>query len=792
MSRDAYELPSIELWAGVEPTVNRVGDQFFDQLARSGHATRLDDLRLFADLGIRTLRYPVLWERTAPDGLDRADWSWADERLGRLRELGIRPIVGLVHHGSGPRSTSLVDPAFADGLAAFAGAVARRYPWIEDYTPVNEPLTTARFSGLYGHWYPHGADGLTFGRALLTQCRAVVLAMRAIRAVNPAARLIQTEDLAKTFSTPPLAYQADFENARRWATFDLLGGRLDHDHPLRSYFRWIGIDDRDLDWFLEHPCPPDILGLNYYVTGERFLDHRLERYPAAVHGGNGREAYADVEAVRVAADGLAGPAALLREAWERYRRPLAVTEAHLGCTREEQLRWFMEFWEAAHALRGAGVDIRAVTAWTLLGSYDWNSMVTRNDGHYEPGVFDVRAPQPRPTALAHMVRTLSAGRPYDHPVLATPGWWRRPERLLYPPVDCQGPAEARSGPVAVSDDRPVRPLAIIGASSTLGRAFARLCERRGLPYRLLTRQEVDIAEPDSVAAMLDELRPWAVINIAGYRRVDAAEREPERCFRKNADGPAVLAAACAQQGVALVTFSSDLVFDGTKREPYRESDPVAPLSVYGRSQAAAEERVLAALPAALIIRTGALFGPWDEHNLVTIALRALAAGQSFVAADDITISPTYVPDLVHTTLDLLIDGEQGVWHLANAGAVTWAEFARRAATCAGLDPAGVEGWPAAALGYVAPRPAYSVLGSERETLLPGLDDALARYVAESDFLPEVRARRTDGVLSQTPAADQSCPGREPEPIGLIEPAAVPVDYAAAVSDHQEADRLSAD
>ena len=110
----------LELWAGVECTVNRVVDRYFDQLECSGHAARLDDLDRFAELGIRTLRYPILWERTAPDGLDRADWSWADERLGRLRDLGIRPIVTLVHHGSGPRHTDLLDPSFVDGLAAFA------------------------------------------------------------------------------------------------------------------------------------------------------------------------------------------------------------------------------------------------------------------------------------------------------------------------------------------------------------------------------------------------------------------------------------------------------------------------------------------------------------------------------------------------------------------------------------------------------------------------------------------------------------------------------------------------
>ena len=109
------------------------------------------------------------------------NWRWADERLGRLRDLGIRPIVTLVHHGSGPRGTNLLDAGFAPGLAAFAGAVAARYPWLEDFTPVNEPLTTARFSALYGTWYPHARDPLAFVRALLNECAATAQAMGAIR-----------------------------------------------------------------------------------------------------------------------------------------------------------------------------------------------------------------------------------------------------------------------------------------------------------------------------------------------------------------------------------------------------------------------------------------------------------------------------------------------------------------------------------------------------------------------------------------------------------------------------------
>jgi dTDP-4-dehydrorhamnose reductase len=719
--------PPLALWAGVECTVNRVGDGYLDQLRRNRHADHIEDLDRFAALGVRTLRYPVLWERTAPGAVEDADWSWPDARLRRLRALGLAPIVGLVHHGSGPAHTSLVDPAFATGLARFARAVAERYPWVDAFTPVNEPLTTARFSGLYGLWYPHGRDIATFVRALLTQCRATVLAMRAIRSVSPHARLVQTEDMGRTYSTPALGYQAEHENARRLLSLDLLTGRVDRGHPLWSFLRRHGATEAELGELVDAPCPPDVIGLNYYVTSDRFLDERRERYPEWSHGGNGRHAYADVESVRAFPDGhVLGHEALLTETWARYRRPVAITEAHLGGTREDQLRWLMEAWQGAHAARAAGADVRAVTVWSLLGAFDWNRLVVRADGFYEPGVFDLRAPRPRPTALAAMARALAGGQRYDHPVLATPGWWRRPERITY------GQEAVRTTAWSHDVMGQARPLLITGASGTLGRAFARICAMRGLPYRLVSRADMDIADPLSVQRMLDGAAPWAVVNTAGYVRVDEAERDCDRCHRDNARGPAIVAAACAERGTRLVTFSSDLVFDGAQARPYLESDPTAPLGVYGLTKAEAEREVLRALPDALVIRTSAFFGPWDEHNFVTIALRTLAGGQPVRAACDSVVSPTYVPDLVHATLDLLVDGEAGLWHLANQGAVTWADLGRQGALLAGLDAALVEDCATADLGFTASRPPYSALGSERGALLPPLEESLQRYVRERD------------------------------------------------------------
>lgn len=718
----------LELWGGLECTVNRVNDTYFSQLDRNGHATRTHDLERFASLGIKAIRYPVLWERTAPKGIDNIDWSWPDERLSALRDLGITPIVGLVHHGSGPQHTSLIDPDFATQLAQFAGAVAQRYPWLEYYTPVNEPLTTARFSGLYGVWYPHGKDDRIFIQALLNQCRAVVLSMQAIRKINPAAKLVQTDDLGKTYSTPAMADVAEFYNHRRWLSWDLLCGMVDEGHVLWDYLVSHGAEPADLLWFRDNRCPPDIMGINYYITGERWLDERVERYPERYVGGYLERRFADIETARVLATPTPGIGPLLQEAWERYGLPIAVTEAHIDANREDQMRWLLEIWQAAKQLREHGADIRAVTVWALLGSFDWNCLVTACHGYYEPGPFDVRSPMPRPTAVANLMRELASGRPLTHPVLQGQGWWRRPGRFFCKPVATSAVASSIFKPDRYTESHLIQPILITGATGTLGSAFARMCEQRNLAYRVLTRKEMDIADPASVAQAIERYQPWAVINAGGYVRVDDAEHAHELCFRGNTLGPSILAAACAKHDIQLLNFSSDLVFDGRKSTPYVESDPVSPLNIYGKSKADAEEKVLRIYPHSLMVRTSSFFGPWDEANFITQALDHLTQGKPFSAASDVVVSPTFVPDLVRVCLDLLVDKEYGIWHLSNATPITWADFACKAAELAGVSTKSLRPRPSAELGYVASRPGYSALGSERGLLLPSLDDALARYL----------------------------------------------------------------
>jgi dTDP-4-dehydrorhamnose reductase len=318
--------------------------------------------------------------------------------------------------------------------------------------------------------------------------------------------------------------------------------------------------------------------------------------------------------------------------------------------------------------------------------------------------------------LAHAAEKLAKTGTYDHPVLDRAGWWKRDSRFYRAPARSSNACRLVGSP---------RQLLITGATGTLGRAFSRLCDHRGLDHVLVSRQLMDIGDRDSVAAALDCEKPWAVINAAGYVRVADAEREPEACFRENALGAEVLASACAEVAIPLVTFSTDLVFDGRKGTSYVESDPVNPTCVYGGSKAEAERRVLAIHDGALVVRSSAFFGPWDRQNFVWDVLHTLAAGKAVEAGVDI-VSPTYVPDLVHEVLNLLIDGATGLWHLSNAGEMSWRDLAARAARLGGYDEDLVT--------EADDRPALNTaLTSARGVLLPGVDGALDRFFRDSEL-----------------------------------------------------------
>ncbi len=408
----------------------RVGDEWRDQVFETGHHSRgVGDIHQIAGLGIRTVRYPVLWERISggyPDG-----WEWHDKQLAALEHQGMTVAAGVMHHGSGPRGTDLLDPELPEKLAQHAGAAAERYPWLLLWTAVNEPQTTARFSCLYGHWYPHLRDTSAFLRALANQCRAVLLAGRMIKSKSAKARFLQTEDVGRVFATHPLREQAHYENTRRWLSLDLLCGFVDRQHPWRSAFDGAGVSARHLDELATGEATPDLIGVNHYVTSDRFLDHRCMLYPPQLRGGNGILAYADTEAVRADIDlSLVGWEPRLREVWHRYKRPMILSEVHLGCdSPAESVRWLMEAWRAARTLRSEHIPVQAVTAWALFGLVDWDTMLRERRGRFEAGALDARDGPPRPTLLAAAIASLARHGEFADPCLSEPGWWRRSDRI---------------------------------------------------------------------------------------------------------------------------------------------------------------------------------------------------------------------------------------------------------------------------------------------------------------------------------------------------------------------------
>lgn len=711
----------IEIWGGIEATINRVGNNYLDQSEYSGHYQREEDIDLFVSLGIKMLRYPVLWEKHQPQKNTVIDWTFTEKNLLRLKELKVEPIAGLVHHGSGPKFVNFFDGSFESGVAAYAKLVAEKFPWLEYYTPINEPLTTARFCGLYGHWYPHESNEYCFYKILLSECKATVMAMKAVREINPDAKLIQTEDLGKVYSTPLLQYQADFENERRWLSYDLITGTLTPDKTMWGFLLHVGIREEELRYFLENNCKPHIAGFNYYITSERYLDENLHRYPEHVRGGNGRHHYADVEVVRVPYAKETGPLVLIREAWKRFGLPIAITECHIHCSREEQMRWFNDLWETLNQLKAEGIDIRALTAWALLGTFGWNELATKPRGVYESGVFNLKSGKPRPTALAIMMQKLAKNNVYKHPVLKAAGWWKQEKRIAYPDHSVSHYKSRKLLPET-------QPLLILGNFEMIGTGFSKICGERNIYSISLKNSNIHLNNRKITEEIIQKYNPWAIVNTADFLSVEEAEKNSEECLKINCEILIVLAEICKKQGIKLLTFSSETVFDGSKNSAYIESGSVTPLNVYSRSKVLVEENILKTNPDSLIIRTGSCFSCWENTSLVSVIFNLLKEARPITVAHDLFFSLTYIPDLVHESLNMLLDNECGIFHVSNTGSTTAAALASKIAELAWLDNSLIKEVPANQLKQAVLLPQNTALRSEKEIRLPTFESALRHYL----------------------------------------------------------------
>jgi dTDP-4-dehydrorhamnose reductase len=280
---------------------------------------------------------------------------------------------------------------------------------------------------------------------------------------------------------------------------------------------------------------------------------------------------------------------------------------------------------------------------------------------------------------------------------------------------------------------------VLGAGGMLGRAVVREGRRAGREIAGLTRADLDVTDSEAVTLAVAAAEPDLVVNCAAFTDVDGAEVEAEAALRVNRDGAAAAAAAAERAGAAIVYPSTDYVFDGRKRDPYVESDEPAPLSSYGRSKLAGERATAEANPRHFVLRTSWLFG-LGGRNFVETMLGLAARGQSVRVVDDQVGSPTFCGHLAAGLLRLAEHASPGVHHATADGACSWFELGREvfatAAVACDLSPCSTAEMP-----RPAPRPAYSVLRSERADAirLPHWRDGLAAYLAERE--PAVEGAR---------------------------------------------------
>ncbi|HVL31055.1 MAG TPA: dTDP-4-dehydrorhamnose reductase [Solirubrobacteraceae bacterium] len=273
-------------------------------------------------------------------------------------------------------------------------------------------------------------------------------------------------------------------------------------------------------------------------------------------------------------------------------------------------------------------------------------------------------------------------------------------------------------------------LLVTGAGGMLGQAVVATAARLGHDVRGATRAELDVTVEAAVVVAMHEFRPEAVVNCAAYTDVDGAESDPLTAEAVNAVGAGHVAAAAAEVGASVVHVSTDYVFDGSKREPWLESDPVSPLGAYGVSKLAGERAVAAANPAHAIVRTAWLFGAGGRNFVDTMLALGAERGHVSVVTDQVGC-PTWTRHLAGALVSLAErPQETGVHHIAGSGACSWHDLATEVLARAGIH-CRVLPTTSAAFPRPAPRPAYSVLASERPApiVLPPWQDGVAEYLA---------------------------------------------------------------
>jgi beta-glucosidase/6-phospho-beta-glucosidase/beta-galactosidase len=358
-----FERGSFTWLLGIEDTCVYPADPQatpLDEHDLTGHTVAWrSDLEMARSLGATAVRYGVSWPlvHVAPDEFD---WTVLDEVLPyAVQELGLTIVADLVHYGT-PRwlPESFADPGYPKAIESFAAAFAERYRQIvSHFTPLNEPVTTASFCGLRGIWPPAltGWDGWV--AVAVPIALGMVRSSRAIRSVHPAATIVHVEAATVVHTDEPgLGDHARLLEGVGWLPTDLMMGRVDARHPLHAWLVEHGARSQDLEYLVQHPEPPDLVGVNYYpdLTPRRLTTVGTEAAQLSYnHWSTGL--------------GLA-----MRAFADRYGLPIVLTETSIEGEDDLRERWLRDSAAEVLALVADGIDVRGYTWWPLFDFVDWS------------------------------------------------------------------------------------------------------------------------------------------------------------------------------------------------------------------------------------------------------------------------------------------------------------------------------------------------------------------------------------------------------------------------------------
>lgn len=364
------------------PTLNG-GKTRVDEMESCGHYDLWQrDFELVQEMGIRFLRYGPPIHRTWL-GRGQYDWSFADATFGDIQKRDIVPVVDLCHFGVPDFVGNFQNPEFPELFAEYAGEFARRFPWVQLYTPINEMFICAIFSASYGWWNEQLRDDHSFVTALKHIVKANVLAMQQILLARPDAIFIQSESSEYFHAENPKAIKpAEILNSKRFLSLDLNYGRR-VDSEMYEFLLDNGMTRDEYHFFLEnnlkHHC---ILGNDYYVTNE----HRV-----APDGGTR------------ASGEVFGYDEITWHYYDRYRLPVMHTETNLaqGPNGDESVFWLWKEWANVLRVRNDGIPIVGFTWYSLTDQVDWDSALREQNGHVNPvGLYDLKR-QIRPVGEAY-------------------------------------------------------------------------------------------------------------------------------------------------------------------------------------------------------------------------------------------------------------------------------------------------------------------------------------------------------------------------------------------------------